>query len=142
MASGKSDRILTCDDHAHITKLVELTLRKRGFEVEACRDGASAWESMTEHPPRLLISDCEMPGMSGLELCNMVRLDRRLCDLPIILLTAKAFHLCEEKLQRSLNITAVVKKPFSPRKLGELVATTLQQHAPDSAEGRQPANLE
>jgi DNA-binding response OmpR family regulator len=114
-------RILVCDDEPHITRTISLRLRKAGFDVETAEHGQSAWEAIERENPDLLISDCQMPLMDGLELCRRIRADYRTVDLPIILLTAKGYELPIKALQRELQIAAVVNKPFSPRGLLQLV---------------------
>jgi DNA-binding response OmpR family regulator len=108
-------RVLVCDDEPHITCTLSLRLRKGGFEVETAANGQEAWELIERTPPDLLISDCQMPVMDGLQLCRKVRDDYRYATMPIILLTAKAYELPTKVLQRDLDISAVVSKPFSPR---------------------------
>ncbi|MFO1096491.1 MAG: response regulator [Planctomycetaceae bacterium] len=114
-------RILVCDDEPHITCTLALRLRKAGFEVEIAENGQVAWELMERSVPDLLISDCQMPVMDGLTLCRRVRNDYRFVQLPIVLLTAKAYELPTKVLQRELDISAVVSKPFSPRDMLQLV---------------------
>ena len=119
--SRMSRRILVCDDEPHITRTISLRLRKAGFAVETAEHGLSAWEAIEREAPDLLISDCQMPLMDGLELCRRIRADYRTADLPIILLTAKGYELPIKALQRELQISAIVNKPFSPRGLLQLV---------------------
>lgn len=114
-------RVLVCDDEPHITCTISLRLRKGGFEVQTAEHGLSAWEMIERSPPDLLISDCQMPVMDGLELCRKVRDDYRYASMPIVLLTAKAYELPTKVLQRDLDISAVVSKPFSPRDMLQLV---------------------
>lgn len=114
-------RVLVCDDEPHITCTISLRLRKGGFEVQTAEHGLAAWELIERSPPDLLISDCQMPVMDGLELCRKVRDDYRYASMPIVLLTAKAYELPTKVLQRDLDISAVVSKPFSPRDMLQLV---------------------
>lgn len=114
-------RVLVCDDEPHITCTISLRLRKAGFEVETAEHGQAALELIERSPPDLLISDCQMPVMDGLELCRRIRDDYRFAHMPIVLLTAKAYELPTKVLQRDLDISAVVSKPFSPRDMLQLV---------------------
>ena len=114
-------RILVCDDEPHITCTLALRLRKAGFEVDVAENGLVAFELIERCVPDLVISDCQMPQMDGLELCRMIRNDYRLVQMPIVLLTAKAYELPTKVLQRELDIAAVVSKPFSPRDMLQLV---------------------
>jgi two-component system, OmpR family, alkaline phosphatase synthesis response regulator PhoP len=114
-------RILVCDDEPHITCTLALRLRKAGHEVEVAENGLVAWELIERAAPDLIISDCQMPVMDGLELCRRIRNDYRFVQVPIVLLTAKAYELPTKVLQRELDISAVVSKPFSPRDMVQLV---------------------
>lgn len=114
-------RILVCDDEPHITCTLALRLRKAGHEVEVAENGLVAWELIERAAPDLVISDCQMPVMDGLELCRRIRNDYRFVQVPIVLLTAKAYELPTKVLQRELDISAVVSKPFSPRDMVQLV---------------------
>jgi two-component system alkaline phosphatase synthesis response regulator PhoP len=114
-------RILVCDDEPHITCTLALRLRKSGYEVEVAENGLVAWELIERSAPDLVISDCQMPVMDGLELCRRIRNDYRFVQVPIVLLTAKAYELPTKVLQRELDISAVVSEPFSPRDMVQLV---------------------
>ena len=117
-----SRRVLVCDDEPHINRTISFRLRKGGFDVETVDNAASAWDSMERESPDLLISDCQMPGVDGLTLCRRIRDDFRFKDIPIVLLTAKSYELPTKVLQRDLQISAIINKPFSPRNLLQLVA--------------------
>ena len=114
-----SGKILTCDDHPHITRLVELTFRQADCEVVICSNGTSAWETLQQIRPDLVITDHDMPGINGVELCRKIRAHSDLKDVPIVLLTARGLNLPMEHLVEELNIADVICKPFSPRALRE-----------------------
>jgi len=115
-------RIVACDDHAHITCTLDMTLRKAGFAVETYPSGELALEAIRREPPALIITDCQMPGgMDGLQLCRLIREDSRCHQIPIIVLTSKGYELYERQLQRDLQVSALIGKPFSPRELTKLV---------------------
>ena len=114
-------RVVACDDHAHITSTLAMTLQKAGFVVEAFPSGELALEAIRREAPALIITDCQMPGgMDGLHLCRLIRQDARFDLIPIIMLTSKGYELSERMLQRDLKIAALVGKPFSPRELAKL----------------------
>ena len=69
--SGK--KILVADDEAHILHVVSMKLRNAGFEVITAVDGEEALELCTAEKPDLLITDYQMPLMTGLELCTLLR---------------------------------------------------------------------
>jgi two-component system alkaline phosphatase synthesis response regulator PhoP len=108
-------RILVADDEAPIANAVAMKLRNAGFEVAVALDGQEAYERATAERPDFIVTDLQMPGMSGLELS--ARLTAELAPgIPTILLTAKGFEL-EPKDLEGLPIRCVMTKPFSPREL-------------------------
>lgn len=123
-----SDYILVCDDEPHITRSIEMKLSKAGFRVVTAGDGQAGLEQALLDPPRAVISDLQMPRMNGLELCEQLRGRPETREIPLILLTAKAFELDEQALRERLGLCAVAVKPFSPRELLQL----LQQSLADS----------
>src|SRR5262245_6764025 len=119
-------RILICDDEPHIALAVSMKFRNAGFEVLSARNGLEAWELILKSPPHLLITDCTMPRMDGLELCRRIRMLPGVHDLPIYLLTARGLELDPFVVNEELRISKVVLKPFSPRELFLSVQETLK----------------
>lgn len=119
-------RILACDDHVHITRLIEMTLSKWGMEVISQPDGEAGWTCLQDQPlPDLIITDFQMPVLDGLKLCRRLRDDPRLSEIPVILLTAKGFELSAASMRRDLGVRAIMVKPFSPRLLRNTVEELL-----------------
>src|SRR5262245_4744649 len=85
--------ILVCDDEPHIALAVTMKLRNAGFHVRTARDGQEAWERILEERPELVITDCTMPRMDGLELCQRIRALPDGNELPVFLLTARGLEL-------------------------------------------------
>lgn len=112
--SDGAKRILVVDDEAHITHVVALKLRNAGFEVETAADGEEAMDLARERTPDLVITDLQMPYVSGLELCERLRAHGPTAQTPAIMLTARGHALAENDLART-NIRLVLSKPFSPR---------------------------
>lgn len=114
-------RILLCDDEIHILRAAEFKLKKAGYDVQIAPDGQAAWELIQVRRPDILITDCQMPRMNGIELTQRVRENAATRDLPVLMLTAKGFELSHEDLTRKWNVIAVIAKPFSPRELLQTV---------------------
>ena len=115
-----SKRILVADDEAHILHVVSMKLRNAGFEVITAVDGEEALELCTTEQPDLLITDFQMPFLSGLELCKRLRSRPETRDIPAIMLTARGFDIEPEEMSEA-KISAVLAKPFSPREVLERV---------------------
>jgi DNA-binding response OmpR family regulator len=120
-------RILICDDEPHIALAVGMKFRNAGFEVQTARNGQEAWEAILESPPDVLVTDCTMPRMDGLELCRRVRKTAGLRDLPIFLLTARGLELDPFVVIDELGISKLILKPFSPRDLFHRVQEALRR---------------
>ena len=110
-------RILICDDEPHIALAVGMKFRNAGYDVLSARSGQEAWESILDFPPDLLITDCTMPGIDGLELCRRIRKLSDLREMPIFLLTARGLELDSFVVNEELRIARLILKPFSPRDL-------------------------
>lgn len=80
--------ILIAEDHIELMDFLT-DLFADTYRVFQARDGNRAWELIQSESPDLLLSDIVMPGMSGYELCAMIKNDREYCHIPVVLLTAK-----------------------------------------------------
>lgn len=117
--------ILIADDEAHIRLVVGQRLRTMGYVViEAC-DGEEALDLATEHRPDLVLTDLQMPGMSGIELCTRMRSRPQTSEIPAILLTARGYLLSPEEIA-STNVRELLAKPFSVRDVAERIEKQLR----------------
>ena len=66
-------RILLCDDDLHILRAAEFKFKRAGFEVLCADDGEEAWRLIHERRPDIVITDCQMPRLSGLELALRIK---------------------------------------------------------------------
>src|SRR5688572_1081422 len=101
-------RIVSCDDEAHITRAISMKLTKGGFRVETACDGQAGWEAICRERPDLVVTDYQMPRMDGLELCRTIRSNPETRDIPIILLTAKGFELDGKRLKEETGVTEIL----------------------------------
>jgi DNA-binding response OmpR family regulator len=113
MATDKK-RILVVDDESHILHVVSLKLTNAGFEVVTAADGEEGYEVALQVLPDLLITDFQMPFMTGLELCQKLKETPATAALQALMLTARGFSLTPTDLAKT-NIVGVLSKPFSPR---------------------------
>lgn len=108
--------ILLADDNADMRAYMGRLLSTQGYEVEMVGDGAAALAAARRRSPDLVLSDVMMPVLDGFGLLQALRADERLCDLPVILLSARAG---EEARLEGINAGAddYLTKPFSAREL-------------------------
>jgi CheY-like chemotaxis protein len=117
-------KILVVDDEKHIVHVVTLKLRNAGYEVISAGDGEEGLEVATTEHPDLIVTDYQMPYMTGLEMSRALRADVRTANIPILMLTARGFSLSDEDLA-AVNIKTSMSKPFSPRELIDSIERTL-----------------
>jgi two-component system alkaline phosphatase synthesis response regulator PhoP len=108
--------VLVVDDEIHIVHVVAIKLRNNGYEVITANNGAEALELAQQESPDIIVTDYQMPVMSGLELVKELRENEITKNIPVILLTARSFAISKE-VQNDLQISRCLSKPFSPREL-------------------------
>lgn len=117
-------RVLLVDDEPHIPMVVGRKLSNAGFEVITASDGEEALAAAREFSPDLIITDLQMPYMSGAELAAALRADQSLRDIPVILLTARGYVLSDEE-REATNIKHFLSKPFSVHEILRVVEELL-----------------
>jgi DNA-binding response OmpR family regulator len=123
------ETILVVDDEPTIVEVVELYLRREGFDVLTAADGPAALAAVERRRPDLVVLDLMLPGMGGLEVAQRLRASGR---LPLIMLTARGEET-DRVVGLELGADDYVVKPFSPRELVARVKAVLRRSAPDPA---------
>ena len=80
--------VLIVNDEPDVLRLLSMLLKKDGYEVVAVSDGRQALTLAPTLQPDLIVTDVVMPGLSGLELCQRLKLDQRTAGLPVMLVSA------------------------------------------------------
>ena len=124
-----SSRILIVEDDRDIAELVAHHLGRAGFGTEVVSTGAAVLERVRQQPPDLVVLDLMLPGLSGLEVCRLMRAEPRTAVVPIIMLTARAEEADRVK-GFELGADDYVTKPFSPRELVARVRAVLRRTQP------------
>ena len=121
-------KVLVVDDEIHIVYVVAIKLRNNGYEVITAGNGAEALELVREEKPDIIVTDFQMPVMTGLELVKKLRQCEATKDIPVIMLTARDFAI-EEEQKQDLQISEFVSKPFSPKELLRSIEDILYHRA-------------
>ncbi len=125
MAVSKDSRILVVDDYATMRRIIRNLLGQLGFRnVEAANDGMTALTMLRNAPFQLIISDWNMEPMTGLQLLKEVRAERKLADVPFIMVTA------ESKTEniiaaRQAGVSNYIVKPFNAETLKNKMTSVL-----------------
>ncbi len=110
------DTILIADDEACITFMLGTRLEESGFKVLTAADGDDALALALANRPTVIVTDFQMPRMSGLELAQRLRDSETTRSIPLVLLTARGHRLTPTEL-RDTNVQHLMSKPFSFREL-------------------------
>lgn len=114
-------RVLIAEDEPVFRRVITFTLERKGLQVEAVGNGQLALARLREEAFDFVVTDHQMPCMTGIELLHHIRFTLELQTLPLILCTAKGLELDSEYLHEQYGLTAVLHKPFSPQRLAGLI---------------------
>ena len=117
-------RILIVEDEDSFSDALSFMLRREGYEVFIAADGNSAIAEFDKHGPDLVLLDLMLPGMSGTEVCRIIR---GKSTVPVIMLTAKDGEV-DKVVGLELGADDYVTKPFSSRELLARVRAVLRRH--------------
>jgi len=121
-------KVLVVDDEIHIVHVAAIKLRNNGYDVITATNGAEAFELACAEKPDIIVTDFQMPVMTGVELVEKIRQNEEIKDIPVILLTARSFAISDEQ-QEDLQISGCLSKPFSPKELLENIEDILYERA-------------
>jgi len=113
-------KILVIDDEPHIRRVIELKLKKHGYEILTAANGEEGLNIITTQEPDVVISDINMPKMDGKTLCEMTDGLKTQRPFLTIIITAR-ISPDEENWISKMHNTLFMEKPFSPARLLECV---------------------
>ena len=117
-------KILIVDDDPHIRELIQVFLKREGFEIFEAADGLEALDSYYLSKADLVIIDVMMPKMNGWDLCEELK---KMYDVPILMLTVKGET--SQKLKGfNLGVDDYMVKPFEPLELVARVKALLKRY--------------
>ena len=133
-------KILIVEDNALNVKLFCDLLAAHGHEPQAVTDSRQAMDAAHDFSPDLVITDIQLPHVTGLDLIKMLREDDELSEVPIMAVTAYSAQGDAERI-RAAGAQAYVSKPISVMRFAETVDQLLQaepegtESEPDASEG-------
>jgi DNA-binding response OmpR family regulator len=122
------ETVLVIDDSATILKVVQLVLTKAGFRVETAADGEAGLDAARQCDPDLILLDFVMPRMNGYQVCRALAADRDLCEVPVVLMSAKGDQV-GERFVKVMGIVDYITKPFSPEAITAVVQHTIAKYS-------------
>lgn len=127
--------ILTIDDELHIRELLEYNLKKAGYEVLGAETGEKGLEILKTAQVDLVLLDCMLPGIDGVEVLRRIRAGSDLSSLPVIMLTAKGEEI-DKVLGLEMGADDYISKPFGIRELEARIKALLRRSAIGGLEAR------
>ncbi|MFW5490313.1 MAG: chemotaxis response regulator CheY [Desulfovibrio sp.] len=121
MAADRSMSVLVVDDFATMRRIIKNILKQIGFtNVSEADDGTTAWDAINRGNIDFVISDWNMPQMTGIELLRKVRGSEEFADLPFLMVTAEAQ---QENIIEAVQakVSNYIVKPFTPETLGQKI---------------------
>jgi CheY-like chemotaxis protein len=115
--SGK--RLLLAEDDPPLRRLLQVILERAGYEVIQAVDGLEAMTIVLSKPIDVVITDAMMPNVSGAELCRLIKHNKKLSHLPVILLSAL------EDSRNASKADAFLSKPLSGEQLVRVIEELL-----------------
>jgi two-component system OmpR family response regulator len=127
-------KVMIIEDDQNLQKVIEYNLKKEDYAVVTAADGVQAVETARREKPDFIILDIMLPGMSGYEVCRILR---RSMTTPILMLTARGEET-DKVVGLDMGADDYMTKPFSMRELLARVRAGLRRT--EMARGEAPAN--
>lgn len=129
IANTHTPLVLVVEDEEAIRVMLTYNLERHGFKVEHASNGDQGINLAQELLPDLIILDWMLPGLSGIEICTILRTKAKTRNIPIIMLTAKGEEFDRIKGLDS-GVDDYIVKPFSPNELVARIKAILRRTRP------------
>jgi len=119
-------RVLVIDDNSSVLQTLEFLLQSEGYDVLSATDGPSGLRLAAEQAVDVVMLDIDMPKMSGIAVCAVLKSDPELSHLPVLMMTGRP---TEEAIERAKSVGAsiVLGKPFDLHHLRATIAELLRR---------------
>ena len=126
----KQGYLLIVEDVPDILRLLEETLKFKGYNAVTARNGQEALDLIQRERPALVITDIMMPKLDGFGLVHRLRINPETRDLPVIFLTATYVALEDKAFALNIGVTRFIEKPVNFERFLETIDELLTQGAP------------
>ncbi len=117
---GNNKKVVVIDDEVHIRRVIEIKLKKEGYQVMTAINGKEGLNLIKAQKPDVVISDIMMPEMDGKTLCEVTNVLKKDRPFLTIIMTCR-ISADEESWISDMQDTLFMEKPFSPNKLLECI---------------------
>lgn len=131
MKSSPALILIVEDDPAHL-KLLEFNVGRAGYDVLTATNGRDAWQAIKKHTPDVILLDWMIPGLSGIDICRMLRSSNDFQSIPVIMISAR-----EDESDRIAGLECgaddYIVKPYSIAELLARLKVQLRRVRPTTA---------
>jgi CheY-like chemotaxis protein len=131
-STGSRRTILIIDDQPFFINMQQAMLKQQGYQVLSSTSGPEGLKLAKKHKPDLILLDIEMPGMDGFAVCEQLRKDQELREIPVIILTGTQDPKLNEKAFRVGAVVTVLKSVAGER-LTNMIRILLEKGKPPAA---------
>ena len=121
--------LLVVDDIPDILRLLDATLKFKGYRVVTARDGEEALEAIQKEHPALVIADILMPKIDGFNLVHRIRLNPKTRDIPVVFLSATYISPEDKEFAIAIGVTRFIEKPVNLEEFLPMIEDILEQGA-------------
>jgi CheY-like chemotaxis protein len=121
---GKRPLVLLAEDDRDSREMYALALELAGFRTAQAENGAEALNQVARLSPDVIVTDLNLPGVDGYELCARLKGDPRTQGVPVLALTGRSLATDVERA-RQAGCVRVLVKPFAPDELGPEIRKVL-----------------
>ncbi|MBW1903143.1 MAG: response regulator [Deltaproteobacteria bacterium] len=118
-------KVLVIDDEAYIRRVLEVKLKKYGYQVMLAKNGQEGFDMIQQQQPEIVISDINMPVMDGKTLCEKTNGLKQKRPFLTIIITARIMPEDREWVVK-MHDTLFMEKPFSPARIAECIKQYLE----------------
>ena len=126
-------RVMIVDDHAPVIRVLKLGIEDAGFEVETASNGSECLVKLCDGVPDFLVTDIDMPRMTGKELCLAIEEQFPDREFPIVVLTSRT-ELEHRDWTRNIDNLSFMEKPVSVRRLVSTIRRSLSAETATAGE--------
>ncbi len=116
--------VLVVDDSLSARKTLATLLSDSGYEVRTAIDGLDALDKIRQDPPAIVLTDLEMPRMSGMELAAILRNSKQYNNIPVVMITSRSTHKHRGEAEAA-GVSAYLTKPWTESQVLDQVQTLL-----------------
>ena len=135
------NKIVVIEDEPDIVEVVSYNLRREGYNVLTADRGDEGLNLIRNQSPHLVILDLMLPGMDGLSICQQMKSDPIVRDIPIIIISAKGEE-SDVVIGLELGADDYLAKPFGPRELLARVKAVLRRGAAQEDQGKERIQIQ